>query len=139
MSAESKKVAYKRYHAKVRKDPVKLERKRANWRKARAKHYAVKSGEVKAAMKRAYRADKMRYKEARYKVKITRPVPGICEGCRTPFAVTKRGACLDHDHTRNEFRGWLCHNCNCTLGYAKDSRERLLLLVDYLDRYELLR
>ena len=69
------------------------------------------------------------------------PEPTNCESCGTPFVKGQRGksAFVDHDHARSEFRGYLCLHCNSALGYAKDSRDRLQLLINYLDRYELCR
>lgn len=69
------------------------------------------------------------------------PAPEHCEGCNRHFSETSKhhGPCVDHDHIREEFRGWLCNDCNLILGYAKDSRDRLQLLINYLDRYELTR
>lgn len=39
---------------------------------------------------------------------------------------------LDHDHTTEEFRGWLCHKCNRALGAFEDSIERLEAAIEYL-------
>lgn len=80
---------------------------------------------------------KLREREKLYG-KIPRPEPTNCEACGSPFANSKKGSCLDHDHATGEFRGWLCLHCNSALGYAKDSRDRLQLLINYLDRAELL-
>lgn len=68
------------------------------------------------------------------------PAPDNCEGCKRPFSETSKhhGACYDHDHSNGKFRGWLCNDCNLILGYAKDSRDRLQLMINYLDRAELL-
>jgi hypothetical protein len=41
---------------------------------------------------------------------------------------------LDHCHETNEFRGWLCHSCNRTLGGFKDDIDRLLRAIDYLEQ-----
>ena len=67
--------------------------------------------------------------------------PDNCQACGIPFILTKthHGPCCDHDHKRGEFRGWICNDCNLALGRAGDSRERLQLLINYLDRYELTR
>jgi hypothetical protein len=48
----------------------------------------------------------------------------------------KAGAwCCDHDHTTNEFRGWLCHQCNRLLGGAKDNVEILKAAISYLENH----
>lgn len=39
---------------------------------------------------------------------------------------------LDHNHETNEFRGWLCHNCNMGIGSFKDSIEILNRAIEYL-------
>tara|TARA_R110001606_G_scaffold338036_1_gene486108 strand:- start:1603 stop:2016 length:414 start_codon:yes stop_codon:yes gene_type:complete len=39
---------------------------------------------------------------------------------------------LDHCHTSDEFRGWLCHNCNRALGLFKDRVDSLERAIDYL-------
>lgn len=66
------------------------------------------------------------------------PEPKNCEACGIPFTQFRNGACVDHDHATGKFRGWLCSPCNTALGHAKDSRDRLQLLINYLDRCELL-
>jgi hypothetical protein len=66
------------------------------------------------------------------------PEPLNCECCGTPFLRFKNGACVDHNHITSKFRGWLCSPCNTALGHAKDSRDRLQLLINYLDKCELL-
>jgi len=61
-------------------------------------------------------------------------------GCPTeppPFTPCRCGTTperlqADHDHSTGLFRGWLCQNCNCTLGQARDSIPRLQTLIQYL-------
>lgn len=61
---------------------------------------------------------------------------GKCYSCKE-----REATCIDHDHsccggTRRScgkcIRGLLCHNCNTALGLMKDSKESILLLVEYL-------
>ena len=40
--------------------------------------------------------------------------------------------CCDHDHTTNQFRGWLCHKCNLGLGNLNDDPMRLQRAIDYV-------
>ena len=40
----------------------------------------------------------------------------------------------DHDHSTNQFRGWICSSCNAALGHVDDSIERLSQLIGYLRR-----
>jgi Recombination endonuclease VII len=78
------------------------------------------------------------WRQARIELKATHPRPSHCEGCGVPEAILDRALCFDHDHATGKFRGWLCFNCNLILGHAKDSRDKLQLLINYLDRIELL-
>ena len=46
----------------------------------------------------------------------------------------KKGVwCCDHNHTTNEFRGWLCHKCNLGLGNLNDDISRLKRAIKYLE------
>ena len=71
------------------------------------------------------------------------PLPDVCDCCGRPNVGNKpktnaspRKLAWDHEHTSGEFRGWLCHSCNVTLGHVGDSVERLQQLIDYLNRFE---
>lgn len=39
---------------------------------------------------------------------------------------------LDHNHDTNQFRGWLCHNCNMGIGAFKDNIDILYKAIEYL-------
>ncbi len=41
---------------------------------------------------------------------------------------------FDHCHETNQYRGWLCSNCNVGIGKLGDNIEGLLRAVDYLKR-----
>lgn len=56
--------------------------------------------------------------------------PSKCDVCGEP----NRRICYDHDHQTDEFRGWLCSNCNLILGLAKDDPKVLQDLIDYLNK-----
>lgn len=43
--------------------------------------------------------------------------------------------CLDHDHTNNKFRGWVCDRCNTGIGSLGDNLYGLINAVNYLIRY----
>lgn len=38
---------------------------------------------------------------------------------------------VDHNHLTGRVRGLLCTQCNCAFGYARESREVLMGLIDY--------
>lgn len=59
---------------------------------------------------------------------------GACAGCLEPLGANDVRIHVDHDHTNGRLRGMLCHNCNCTIGYARDSIPRLRGLIAYLER-----
>jgi hypothetical protein len=63
-----------------------------------------------------------------------RPKPLLCEVCGGPPS-DRAGMNFDHCHTTGRFRGWLCRNCNVTLGLVGDNSQRLRALADYLDRF----
>ena len=69
---------------------------------------------------------------------------GGCAACGSPTTDGKYWH-VDHDHsccnTRAKscgkcVRAILCHGCNTALGNVRDSKERMLALVDYLARCE---
>ena len=63
-----------------------------------------------------------------------REAPSSCESCGTPFCNSLR-PCLDHCHTTDWFRGWLCHGCNISAGYLKDDPSRARKLAEYLEAH----
>lgn len=58
-----------------------------------------------------------------------RKKPEVCEICGGGGRI-----CFDHDHATGNFRGWICHRCNATLGFVKDNSELLIALSDYLKK-----
>ena len=44
--------------------------------------------------------------------------------------------CLDHCHDTHTFRGWLCHNCNRSLGGFNDSILTLERAIKYLKNHK---
>lgn len=79
---------------------------------------------------------------SREKIKKTAPkVPAdyTCPIClRTEDQVKDRGGknnvawVCDHDHNTEDFRGWLCHDCNRGLGNFADDTERMQRAINYL-------
>lgn len=41
---------------------------------------------------------------------------------------------LDHDHVRNEIRGWLCNHCNLGIGWLGEDVSRLQRAIEYLSK-----
>jgi len=65
-----------------------------------------------------------------YALKKLNPKPkdGKCEACRdTPDVLH-----LDHDHTTDKFRGWVCEGCNHSMGKSNDDPEKLIKQAEYL-------
>lgn len=56
-----------------------------------------------------------------------RKKPEICDLCGDNGRI-----CFDHDHITGKFRGWLCHNCNVTLGLVKENTDLLVKMVAYI-------
>lgn len=54
-----------------------------------------------------------------------------CQICNTKFSEKYR-KCLDHCHTKLEYRGVICSYCNIGLGHFKDNKELLLNAIKYL-------
>lgn len=102
------------YHA----NPEKVKRYQVEYRKRNPEAYR------KTRLKGAYGA--------------VPPEPTCCDACKRPFS-GHHGSCVDHDHATGVVRGWLCNNCNIALGHVQDSRDRLQLLIVYLDKAELCR
>jgi hypothetical protein len=56
------------------------------------------------------------------------PKPDVCECCgKVPYKW-----CLDHDHSDNSFRGWLCEPCNTGIGKLGDTLESIVKAFNYL-------
>ena len=62
---------------------------------------------------------------------------GRCAICSVPieFNGGYQGAALDHCHTSNEFRGFLCGMCNKGLGMFKDNPEVLKNAAEYISKH----
>lgn len=75
------------------------------------------------------------YKRARRKYDglplPTRPEPHACELCNKQSRIPLH---LDHDHKTGRFRGWLCFNCNTSIGKLGDTVEGLKRAIAYLER-----
>lgn len=56
----------------------------------------------------------------------------LCAICRREF--TSYPGSVDHDHTTEEVRGIVCRACNAGLGAVRDDTQRILNLIEYLER-----
>ncbi len=81
-----------------------------------------------------YKANHAKLQARRWgKALPTRPKPERCECCgELPGS---RGLHLDHDHTAELFRGWLCFRCNSAIGKLQDSLSGVINALHYLQRY----
>jgi hypothetical protein len=59
--------------------------------------------------------------------------PQVCECC----GKIPRKWCLDHDHSDDSFRGWLCEPCNTGLGKLGDNLDGVIKAVNYLIKTKL--
>lgn len=41
---------------------------------------------------------------------------------------------VDHNHETGAVRGILCHHCNVTLGLLKEDRQKVLFILNYLEK-----
>ena len=78
--------------------------------------------------------------------KIAPPVPDdhicpICErNAKEALGYNKNRKspwCADHDHSTGQFRGWICHQDNMTLGNLKEDIKRVKNLLRYLEQSKL--
>ncbi len=61
-----------------------------------------------------------------------RPHPENCEACGRNRG--EKRLCLDHDHTTQKFRGWLCNACNRGIGYLGDDLKGIMSAMRYLQK-----
>ena len=60
--------------------------------------------------------------------KIAPPKPEFCECCKkTPIKWV-----LDHDHSDDSFRGWVCDKCNTGIGKLGDNIAGVINAINYL-------
>lgn len=58
-----------------------------------------------------------------------RPAPAACENCGRKQQAALH---LDHDHETGKFRGWLCGQCNRSIGGLGDNIAGLVRALSYL-------
>ena len=62
-------------------------------------------------------------------------LPHPCDNCSKPIVTTKTLQ-LDHDHVSHAFRGWLCKECNISIGNLGDNVKSMLRAAMYLQKTE---
>tara|TARA_R100000306_G_C4263546_1_gene86509 strand:+ start:115 stop:336 length:222 start_codon:yes stop_codon:yes gene_type:complete len=55
-----------------------------------------------------------------------------CQCCGSHESKFKKGLFIDHDHNTGQVRGLICCHCNSIAGFARDNKERLKLVEQYL-------
>jgi hypothetical protein len=71
--------------------------------------------------------------QAQIRRKISKQAPQktkICECCKKQTD----NLVLDHDHSTNEFRGWICDACNIGIGKLGDNIEGVQNAIIYLQK-----
>ena len=69
-------------------------------------------------------------------IRDNKPPEGTpCDCCGKPMTHKGKYAMhFDHDHITEEFRGWLCKQCNVGIGQLGDSIEGVIRALEYLKR-----
>lgn len=71
---------------------------------------------------------------------IKRPVPSVdkpypCDCCNK-LIITTKTIQLDHCHETGKFRGWLCKECNISIGNLGDNIHGMVRAIKYMNRTE---
>jgi Recombination endonuclease VII len=71
---------------------------------------------------------------------IVRPIPSIdnpypCDCCNKDIITTKTIQ-LDHCHKTGSFRGWLCKECNISMGNLGDDISGIMRVIKYMNKTE---
>lgn len=87
------------------------------------------------------RCDSCRKKQSKISRKLakayshTRPADNKCACCGNVPPNGKQ-LVLDHDHSTEKFRGWICSACNTGIGWLGDTKESVLQAYNYLVQSE---
>jgi len=65
--------------------------------------------------------------------KMFKEQDGVCGICGLPQIM--RRLAVDHDHKTGKIRGLLCSGCNTSIGRLQDNPERLVKMMQYLQKY----
>lgn len=95
--------------------------------KQRSAQYYLKYSNLKMVDRR--RKEHRDTYQSRLEKVAKRPKLDRCEVCGSAYKIN-----LDHNHETNEFRGWLCFECNIALGKAGDNPRILRKLAEYLEK-----
>lgn len=73
-------------------------------------------------------------------MEIVRPIPSVenpyyCDCCYKSIVTTKTIQ-LDHCHLTGNFRGWLCKECNISIGNLGDDINSLINVIKYMNKSE---
>lgn len=109
------------------KDPQRHRENTAKWHAAHRAERDKHNADYRQRNREKIRAYQRKFKGL---PEPTRPCPEACELCGA--APLKQGLHLDHCHTTNTFRGWLCRSCNMGLGHFRDEPELLKKAISYL-------
>ena len=64
---------------------------------------------------------------------------GVCAVCKFPETAIKRGSTksldVDHNHETGKVRGLLCSACNSSLGLLREDPERIIALLEYVEKH----
>ena len=58
-----------------------------------------------------------------------------CPICNKKSFNKGMGACLDHDHETEKFRGYICNKCNSALGFFEDNINYIRSALNYLEKH----
>lgn len=136
----------KEYHQRYKlQNKSKIKTYQKQWREVnkvdireKRKKYKKEHPEIIKESKRRYRIkyrlklnkQKRIYKMRSLGIKADRPIATNCEICNSSKRI-----CFDHNHKTNKFRGWICSDCNSTIGFAREDIEILQKIITYLNLY----
>jgi Recombination endonuclease VII len=61
---------------------------------------------------------------------------GSCGICKTNLpGGNGQNFYVDHNHSTNQVRGLICHNCNYIIGYSKENTDTLRAVIKYIDKW----
>jgi len=123
----------------------KSEQQRERYNISQRKWRNKNSSKVNSAGRRYYQKNKDKDKNSKLKIKygitleqyevMLEQQKGCCKICKTPQNELKRNLAVDHCHNTGQIRGLLCHKCNTLIGSAKESKEILLKVIEYLSNF----